>query len=91
MEVETVDEPVHDAPTHGIAAVNDGSLPGEISVHDSNKNDDDCSLPTLSDIELPFTTEPYEQLEDDLYSNQNYLKHFFEVPPNYRDCPPMPD
>ena len=73
MELGTVDEPVHDASTQGIAAVNDGSLPGEISIHDSNKNDDDCSLPTLSDIELSLTTKPYKELEDDLYSNQNYL------------------
>eukprot|EP00957_Ditylum_brightwellii_P160586 12225655-Ditylum_brightwellii.AAC.1 len=91
MEVETVDEPVHNASTQGIAVGNDGSLPEETSIHDSNKNDDDCSLPALSDIELSLTTKPYDELEDNLYSNQNYLKYFFKVPPHYRDCPPMPD
>eukprot|EP00957_Ditylum_brightwellii_P200895 15313905-Ditylum_brightwellii.AAC.1 len=91
MEVEAVNELVHDASTQCIAVGNDGSLHREISIHDSNKDDDYCSLPTLSDIELSLTTEPYKELEDDLYINQNYLKHFFKVPPNYSNCPPMPD
>eukprot|EP00957_Ditylum_brightwellii_P016343 1228473-Ditylum_brightwellii.AAC.1 len=63
MEVETVDELVHDASTQGIAVGNDGSLPGEISIYDSNKNDDDCSLPNLSDSDLSVTTKPYKELE----------------------------
>eukprot|EP00957_Ditylum_brightwellii_P147419 11225488-Ditylum_brightwellii.AAC.1 len=76
--------------TQGISVGNDGSLPGEISIHDFNENDDDCSLPTLSDSELSLTTETYKELEDDSYSNQNYLKHFSQVPPSYSNCPPMP-
>eukprot|EP00957_Ditylum_brightwellii_P061620 4675950-Ditylum_brightwellii.AAC.1 len=52
MEEETVDELVHDTSTQGKTIGNDGSLPGEISIHDSNQDDDDCSLPTLSDSDL---------------------------------------
>eukprot|EP00957_Ditylum_brightwellii_P186159 14172574-Ditylum_brightwellii.AAC.1 len=90
MEEDTVDELAHDTLTQGIAVGNDGSLPREISIHDSNQDDDDCFLPTLSDIDLSLTTKPYKELENDLYSNQNFLKHFFKVPPNYRDYPSMP-
>eukprot|EP00957_Ditylum_brightwellii_P122733 9359750-Ditylum_brightwellii.AAC.1 len=67
MEEDTVDKPVHDASTQGIAVGNDCSLPGEISTHDSNQDDDDCSLPMLSDSELSLTTKPYKELENDLY------------------------
>ena len=73
MEEDTVDELVHDTSTQGISVGNDGSLPGQISIHDSNQNDDDCYLLTLSDSDLSLTTEPYQELENDLYCNQNYL------------------
>eukprot|EP00957_Ditylum_brightwellii_P118486 9036668-Ditylum_brightwellii.AAC.1 len=91
MEEDTVDELVHDISTQGIAVGNDGSLPRQISILDSNQDDDDCSLPTLSNSNLSLTTKPYQELENDFYHNQNYLKHFFKVPPNYSDCLPMPD
>eukprot|EP00957_Ditylum_brightwellii_P190201 14478036-Ditylum_brightwellii.AAC.1 len=64
MEEDTVDEPVHDTSTQDIAVGNDGSPSGEISIHDSNKDDDDCSLLTLSDSELSLTTKPYKESED---------------------------
>eukprot|EP00957_Ditylum_brightwellii_P060785 4614925-Ditylum_brightwellii.AAC.1 len=67
MEEDTVNGLVHDTSTRGIAVGDDGSLPGDISIHDSNQEDDDCSLPTLSDGDLSLTTEPYKELEDDLY------------------------
>eukprot|EP00957_Ditylum_brightwellii_P178686 13610580-Ditylum_brightwellii.AAC.1 len=89
MEEDTVDELVHDTSMQGRAIGNDGSLPEQISIHDSNQDDNDCSLQTLSDLSL--TTEPYQELENDFYHNQNYLKHFFEVPPNLSGCPPVPD
>eukprot|EP00957_Ditylum_brightwellii_P058100 4406214-Ditylum_brightwellii.AAC.1 len=60
MEEDTVDGLVNDTSTQGIAVDNDGSLPRQISIHDSNQGDDDCSLPTLSDSELSLTTEPYK-------------------------------
>eukprot|EP00957_Ditylum_brightwellii_P022092 1666455-Ditylum_brightwellii.AAC.1 len=90
MEEDTVNGLVHDTSTQGIAVGDDGSLPREISIHDSNQDDDDCSLPTLSDSELSLTTEPYEELENDLYCNQNFLNHFFKALPNYSNCPSMP-
>eukprot|EP00957_Ditylum_brightwellii_P071448 5431282-Ditylum_brightwellii.AAC.1 len=83
MEEDTVDELVHDASTQGRAIGTDRSLPGEISIHYSNQDNDDCSLPILSNSDLSLTTKPYQKLENDLYCNQNYFKHFFQVPPNY--------
>eukprot|EP00957_Ditylum_brightwellii_P052949 4014397-Ditylum_brightwellii.AAC.1 len=60
MAEDTVDEYVHDTSTQGIAVGNDGSLLGEISIHYSNQDDEDCSLPTISDSDLSLTTEPYQ-------------------------------
>eukprot|EP00957_Ditylum_brightwellii_P047670 3621857-Ditylum_brightwellii.AAC.1 len=89
MEEDTVDESVHDTSTEGRAIGNDGSLPEQITIHDSNQVDDDCSLQTFSDLSL--TKEPYQKLENDLYCNQNYLKHFFEVPQSLRLCLLVPE
>eukprot|EP00957_Ditylum_brightwellii_P170151 12952156-Ditylum_brightwellii.AAC.1 len=71
MEEDTMDELVHDTLTQGIAVGNDGSLPRQISIHDSNQDNDDCSSPTLSDSDLSLTTGPYQELENDFYHNQN--------------------
>eukprot|EP00957_Ditylum_brightwellii_P065400 4961225-Ditylum_brightwellii.AAC.1 len=83
MEEDTVDALVHDTSTQGMAVDNDDSLPVEISIHYSNQDNDNCSLPTLSNSHLSLTTEPYQELENAFYHNQNYFKHFFKVPPNY--------
>eukprot|EP00957_Ditylum_brightwellii_P174784 13308227-Ditylum_brightwellii.AAC.1 len=91
MEKDTVDELVHNTPTQCIAVGNDGSLPGEVGIHDSNQDNDDCSLLTLSNSDLSLTTKPYQELGNDFYCNENYFKHFCQVPQNYSDCPPMPD
>eukprot|EP00957_Ditylum_brightwellii_P087280 6643097-Ditylum_brightwellii.AAC.1 len=90
MEEDTVDELVHDTSTQGIALGNNGSIPIQNSIHDCNQDDADCSLPTLSDSDLSLTTKPYKELENDVYCNQNYLKHFFKLPPNYSNYLPMP-
>ena len=69
MEEDTVDELVHDTLTQDIAVGNDESLPGEISIHYSNQDNDNYSLPTLSNSDLSLTTKPYQELEDDFYHN----------------------
>ena len=90
IEEDTVDDTITDTSTQGRVIGNSGSSPEEIIIYDSNQDDDDdCSLQTLSNLSL--TKEPYQELENDFYHNQNYLKHFFQVLPNLSDCPPVPE
>ena len=73
MEEDTEDDMVHDTSTQGRVIGNDGSLPEEIIIHDTNQDDDDdCSLQTHSHLSLP--KEPYQELKNGLYCNQSYLK-----------------
>ena len=85
MDLDTVCEAGNDDSTQGLAGVNDDIPLGVMNILDYNQDNDDCSLPTLSGIDLSLTTEPYEELENNLFFNQNYLKHFFQVPPKYTD------
>eukprot|EP00957_Ditylum_brightwellii_P061830 4692345-Ditylum_brightwellii.AAC.1 len=88
MDEETVDEEVHDASTQCRAVGNDGSPPGENSINESNQDDDDNSLQTLSDLSL--TKEPFLEAEVGQFHNLNYLNHLFKALPNSFGCPPVP-
>ena len=73
MDLETVCEAGNDDSTQGLAEFNDDIPLGVMNICDYNQDNDDCSLPTLSGIDLSLTTEPYKELEENLFSNQNYL------------------
>eukprot|EP00957_Ditylum_brightwellii_P136469 10407748-Ditylum_brightwellii.AAC.1 len=47
MKKDIVDELVHDTSTQGKVIGNDGSLPQEISIHDSNQDDDDDGIDNM--------------------------------------------
>eukprot|EP00957_Ditylum_brightwellii_P073656 5596840-Ditylum_brightwellii.AAC.1 len=89
MEKDTVDDLLHDTSTRGKVIGNDGSPHGDITINESNQDDYDDSLQTLSDLSL--TNEPYDELEDDHCHNQNYLNNFFKVPPSLSGCPGVPE
>eukprot|EP00957_Ditylum_brightwellii_P204110 15337749-Ditylum_brightwellii.AAC.1 len=89
MDEETVNEQVHDVSTQGRVVSNDGSLLGEMSINESNQDDNDKSLQKLSAISL--TKESYDELEDNQHHNKNCLKHVFKVPPNLFGSPHVPE
>eukprot|EP00957_Ditylum_brightwellii_P051563 3910495-Ditylum_brightwellii.AAC.1 len=61
MEEVTVDEQTHDASTQEQAVVDDVLPPEEINTNDSNQDDDEDSLQTVSDLSL--SREPFEKME----------------------------